>query len=112
MESIFAALGLGTLGSISAMAFLTMIIVEVMKNVVPKKFPTQILTLIVALIIAIIIPFLAPGIVISFATIAASVLNGFIIAFISMNGFDSLKKIWQRMSGNQDDGGDEDDSVQ
>ena len=111
MESIFAALGLGTLGSISAMAFLTMIIVEVMKNVIPKKFPTQILTLIIALIIAVIIPFLAPGVVISFATIAASVLNGFIIAFISMNGFDSLKKIWERMSGNKENGGDEDGSV-
>lgn len=103
MESIFAALGLGTLGSISAMAFLTMIIVEVMKNVVPKKFPTQILTLIIALIIAVIIPFLAPGVVISFATIAASVLNGFIIAFISMNGFDSLKKIWERVIGKEDE---------
>ena len=103
MESIFAALGLGTLGSISAMAFLTMIIVEVMKNVVPKKFPTQILTLIIALIIAVIIPFLAPGVVISFATIVASVLNGFIIAFISMNGFDSLKKIWERVIGNKED---------
>lgn len=103
MGSIFAALGLGTLGSISAMAFLTMIIVEVMKNVVPKKFPTQILTLIIALIIAVIIPFLAPGVVISFATIAASVLNGFIIAFISMNGFDSLKKIWERVIGKKED---------
>lgn len=106
MESIFAALGLGTLGSISAMAFLTMIIVEVMKNVVPKKFPTQILTLIIALIIAVIIPFLAPGVVISFATIAASVLNGFIIAFISMNGFDSLKKIWVRIAGKEDEEND------
>ena len=98
MENIFAALGLGTLGSISSMAFLTMIIVEVLKNIIPKKFPTQILVLIVALIIAIIVPFLAPGVVISFATIASSILNGFIIAFISMNGFDSLKKMWERIT--------------
>ena len=103
MENIFTVLGLGTLSSISAMAFLTMIVVEVMKNIVPKSFPTQILTLIIALIIAITIPFLAPGVVISFASIASGILNGFIIAFISMNGFDSLKKIWDRAFGKGDE---------
>ena len=101
--NIFTALGLGALSSLSIMAFLTILIVEVLKNVVPKKFPTQILTIIVAIIVAVIIPLLAPGAVVTFATIAAGILNGFIVAFISMNGFDSLKDIWERVKGKDEE---------
>ena len=100
--NIFTALGLGTLSALSVMAFLTMIVVEVLKQIVPKKFPTKALTVIVALLIAVIVPLLAPGAVVSFAFIATNVLNGFIVAFISMNGFDSLKDIWERVKGKDD----------
>lgn len=97
MENIFTILGLGTLEFISAMTFLTIIIVEVLKKIIPEKFPTRILTLIIAEIVAIVIPILNPNVDVSVISVITSVLNGFVIAFISMNGFDSLKKIWERL---------------
>ena len=112
-DGIFTVLGLGTLGELSIMAFLTMLIVETLKQVVPKKVPTALLTLIVALMIAIVIPLIAPGVTITVASVLTSILNGFVTAFISMNGFDSLKKLWDRMKGGENaleeesQGGDE-----
>lgn len=96
-ESIFTILGLGTLSELSIMAFLTMLIVETLKQAIPKKFPTSFLTLIVALIIAIVIPLLVPGVAITITSVLTSILNGFVVAFISMNGFDSLKTLWDRV---------------
>jgi Mg2+/Co2+ transporter CorB len=109
MENIFEVLGLGTLEFISAMTFLTIIMVEVLKKIIPDKFPTRILTLIVAEIVAIVIPILNPAIDISVISIITSILNGFVIAFISMNGFDSLKGIWQRLI--KADEGEDDENV-
>ena len=106
-DGIFTVLGLGTLGELSIMAFLTMLVVETLKQVVPKKVPTALLTLIVALIIAIVIPLIAPGVTVTIASVLTSILNGFVTAFISMNGFDSLKQLWTRMKGTGIDNVDE-----
>lgn len=111
MEPIFNILGLGTLEFISAMTFLTIIIVEVLKKMISKTFPTQILTLIVALLVAVIIPILAPDATISVTSVITSILNGFVIAFISMNGFDSMKSIWKRLVAGKEEGEDENGEV-
>ena len=106
-ENIFTTLGLGAFSQLSIMAFLTLIVVQVLKQVVPKNFPTQLLTIIVALIIAIVIPLVAPAATISVVGIITSIFNGFIVAFISMNGYDSLKSIWQRVVKTDEEGEDE-----
>lgn len=109
-EGILTVLGLGTLGQLSVMSFLTLLVVQTLKQIVPKKFPTQLLTVIVALLIAIILPMVIPGAVITVASVITSIFNGFVIAFISMNGFDSLKDIWDRVKSNKED--DEDGELQ
>lgn len=107
MEKVFEILGLGTLELISALTFLTIIIVEVLKKIIPKKFPTRILTLIVAEFVAVIVPILNPNVDISVISVISSLFNGFIIAFISMNGFDSMSNIWKRLIGQEDKGEDD-----
>lgn len=107
-EGILTVLGLGTLSQLSVMAFLTLIVVQTLKQVVPQKFPTQLLTIIVALIVAILLPMVIPGAVISVVSVIASIFNGLVVAFISMNGFDSLKDIWNRIKDDKGNGGDED----
>jgi hypothetical protein len=45
-----------------------------------------------------------PGAVITVASVIAGIFNGLVVAFISMNGFDSLKDIWNRIKiGKEDD---------
>ena len=75
---------------------LVTIIVEVLKQIVPKKFPTQILTLIISLILTI-------GTTVFYGSPTADnvfvgTLFGFIIAFISMKGFDELKEVFERFN--------------
>lgn len=105
-EGILTVLGLGTLSQLSLMAFLTLLVVQTLKQVVPKKFPTQLLTIIVALVIAILLPMVLPGAVITVASVIAGIFNGLIVAFISMNGFDSLKDIWNRIKNGKEDDND------
>lgn len=89
-----AGIGLGDLG---AMAALTSIIVQVLKKIIPSKFPTQALVIIVSLVISILCCIMFYGI--GLGAIGIGVLMGFVTAFVSMEGFDSLKNIWLRFNG-------------
>ncbi len=90
-------LGLGsgfTLTDLGFIAAITTVVVEVLKQCVSKKFPTQILTLIVSLLFSLGISIACYGIVLEAILIA--ILMGFISAYVSMKGFDSLKEIFNR----------------
>lgn len=99
LETLFG-LSIGiSLSDLGALTALTTIIVEVLKNVLPKKFPTKALTIIVALTLTLIFGIMSFGSAVS--SIVISALAGFIVAFISMNGFDSLKEIWNRFTADK-----------
>lgn len=93
-----AGIGLGDLG---AMAALTSIIVQVLKKIIPSKFPTQALVIIVALFVAIISCIMFYGVAVK--AIGIGVLSGFVVAFVAMEGFDSLKNIWGRFVLNEEE---------
>lgn len=94
METFMTLTGGNLLGAAGILAAMTSIVVQVLKNILPKNFPTKILTVIVALIITI-------GFVLAFGTVnIASILfaifGGFVVAFIAMFGFDNFKEIIER----------------
>lgn len=99
LETLFG-LSIGiSLSDLGALTALTTVVVEVLKNVLPKKFPTKALTIIVALTLTLIFGIMSFGSAVS--SIVISALAGFIVAFISMNGFDSLKEIWNRFTADK-----------
>ena len=85
-----------TLTDLGALAALTSIIVQVLKKIVPSKFPTQALVIIVALFITTLASVMYYGVILS--AFGIGILSGFVVAFIAMEGFDSLKNIWQRFT--------------
>lgn len=99
LETLFG-LSIGiSLSDLGALTALTTVIVEVLKNVLPKKLPTKALTVIIALTLTLIFGIMSFGSAVS--SIVISALAGFVVAFISMNGFDSLKEIWSRFTANK-----------
>ena len=92
-------LGLTTGASITdlgILAAITTIIVEVLKQFVPKTFPTKALTVIVSMVISFAASFICYGLIVK--TIIVGVIIGFLTAFVAMNGFDSMKSIWDRFN--------------
>lgn len=83
-----------SLSDLGGLAALTSIIVQVLKQIIPKKFPTQALTIIVAILISTFAVIMFSGLMIK--TVCIGILTGFVVAFIAMEGFDSLKNIWNR----------------
>ena len=94
------------LGGLGALATLVSVIVQMLKDVLPEKFPTKLLTLIVAVIVCILFVFIFYEA--SLKAFVLSVFMGFITAYTSMNGFDTLKDIWDRFqfTDKNDSGGD------
>lgn len=107
-------LGLGTgvtLTDLGALAALTTIIVQVLKNLLPKKIPTQAVAVVVALALSIctaLVYFASP-----LEAVGVGIVIGLVTAFASMNGFDALKNIWERFNPvSLKDGGNEDPLAQ
>ena len=98
LENFFGAENLSTLGVLAA---LTTIIVQFSKGLIPKKIPTKLVALVIGIALSL---FFGLGLELSFASAVKSILTGCIVAFISMNGFDSLNEIWKRFKFK---GGDE-----
>lgn len=84
----------GVLGGLGMLAAIVNIIVQVIKGFIPKKIPTQVVTIIVSLLVCIAFVFIFWEIGIK--TLIIGVFMTPIVAFTSMNGFDTLKKIWGR----------------
>lgn len=96
-------LGLATGASITdlgVLAAITTIIVQVLKQFIPKKFPTKALTIIVSMVLSFIASFICYGFVVK--TFLIGLIIGFLTAFVAMNGFDSLKSIWDRFNPSND----------
>lgn len=85
-----------TITDLGALAALTSIIVQVLKKIVPSKFPTQALVIIVALFITTLASVMFYGVMLK--AIGVGLISGFVVAFISMEGFDSLRNIWTRFT--------------
>lgn len=104
METMLGTSAGSVLGIAGTLAAINTIIVEVLKNVLPKKIPTKL----VAMISAIIVVF---GYIFIFGTITPQsiilgILGGFVVAFISMFGFDSLKDVFERFKVKEESGGE------
>ena len=96
LETLFGiSVGI-TLTDLGVLTAITTIVVQVLKSILPKKFPTKALTTIVALALTVTLVILGFGA--GIVNIVIGVLAGFVVAFISMNGFDSLKDIWTRFT--------------
>lgn len=94
LEFITGQTGMNSLGVLGILTFMVTIIVEVLKNIIPETFPTKLLTIIVSFITTIIFVIIFCGV--SIKLIVLGVFGSFIVAFISMNGFDSIKEIYNR----------------
>lgn len=81
---------------VGILAALVTIIVEVLKSIVPKEFPTQILATITSLIASVFMTISFCGL--SLTSVTIGMILGFIVAFVSMKGFDSLKEILTRFT--------------
>lgn len=106
--NIFSEIGTSSiLGLIGLCAAATSIVVQVLKNILPQTIPTKILVVITSFIVVL-------GYTIGFETITikniiSSIFGGFVISFVSMFGFDSLKDIIGRFTGGElKDGRDKD----
>lgn len=90
------------LGIAGMLAAITSIIVEVLKNILPKKFPTKALTIIVGVLMTVgyvvFTSILGKGLAVAtiIFLVVAGIFGGLVVSFISMSGFDSFKEIIER----------------
>lgn len=96
LEQILGMTAGATLADLGALAALTSIIVQVLKHIVPSKFPTKALAIIVAIFVTVLASILFYGLM--WKAVGIGVIAGFVTAFISMEGFDSLRSIWLRFN--------------
>lgn len=104
METMLDMSAGSVLGITGTLAAINTIIVEVLKNILPKKVPTKIVAMISAMVVVLGCIFLFG--VITPQSIILGIFGGFVVAFISMFGFDSLKDIFDRFKIKEDDGGE------
>lgn len=81
---------------VGILAALVTIIVEVLKSICPKEFPTQILATITSLLVSLFTAVSFWGLTLTSVTLGS--ILGFIVAFVSMKGFDSFKEILTRFT--------------
>ncbi len=96
LEQIFGIAGTETLGQLGALAATVGIVVEVLKQIIPKTFPTKLLAILVSLVVSIGFVLLAYGGDVKM--IIMGVLMGFVVSYVSMFGFDTLKDLYKRFS--------------
>ena len=86
----------GTLATINT------IIVEVLKNILPKSIPTKIVAVIRAIFVSIGYGFIFGSI--NLENFILGIFEGFLVAFISMFGFDTAKDIIKKLYKNNGGG--------
>ena len=94
LETVLGLSVSSIVGALGVIAAIVTIIVEVLKQIVPKKFPTKLLAILVSLIVCVLFVILFCEI--SFKTICLGIFMSFVASFVSMNGFDALKDIYDR----------------
>lgn len=105
LESIFGIDTDTTIADLGVLATITTLIVQVLKKKLPSKFPTKILTIIVGIIVSFIVSLLYCGTLLKAA--AMGVLMGIVVAYVAMNGFDSIKSIYDRFQNTSIEDDDE-----
>lgn len=90
------------LGTLGILAGLTTAIVEVIKQMLPKTVPTKIVTIIVAFLVTTVYVFMTATAIIPMTIVYASA-ESFIVAYLAMFGFDSLKDIFKRFQLDKED---------
>lgn len=108
LESILGVSTDTTISDLGALAALTTLIVQILKKKLPSSFPTKILTIIVAIVISFIASLLYCGTLLK--AIVMGILMGTVVAYVAMNGFDSVKSIWNRFQNNGTSTEDEDET--
>ena len=92
---------LGITGVLGALVFLTTLIVEVTKNIPGiKKIPTQIWTIVIAMVVCILavsVYYAVTGLALVWYVIPLAVVGAFIVAYISMFGWDTFMELWNRL---------------
>lgn len=92
MFEVFIGMSTGNvLGVIGILAAIVSIFTELFKNIIPKSFPTKALVMISSLIIT--LGFILIFCAISIKMIAFGIIGSFVVAFISMYGWDTFKEI-------------------
>ena len=92
MFEVFIGMSTGNvLGVIGILAAIVSIFTELFKNIIPKSFPTKVLVMITSLIIT--LGFILIFCAISIKMIAFGIIGSFVVAFISMYGWDTFKEI-------------------
>lgn len=99
LDKLFGIATGASLTDLGALAAITAIIVEVLKKILPQSFPTQALTIIVSIIVTLVASMICYGV--TFKIVGAGIIGGFVVAFVAMNGFDSLRNIWNRFTIDQ-----------
>ena len=79
------------LGTIGILAAIVSTITELFKNIIPQAFPTKALVMIISLIIT--LSFIIISCAISVKMIVLGIIGSFVVAFISMYGWDTFKEI-------------------
>jgi len=92
------------LALIGGLSFIVTVIIEVIKNVkFLEKVPTQLVTIIVSILICT-IGYIAyasySGMLITWYYIFAAFISSFVVSYVSMFGFDTLKELYDRFKTN------------
>lgn len=82
------------LGGLGALAAVVSIIVEMSKAFIPKKVPTALVTILVSMIVC--VAFVLLFFEVTVKALVLGFFMSFIVAYTSMNGFDTLTKLWKR----------------
>lgn len=92
MFEVFIGMSTGNvLGVIGILAAIVSIFTELFKNIIPKSFPTKALVMITSLIIT--LGFILIFCAINIKMIAFGIIGSFVVAFVSMYGWDTFKEI-------------------
>lgn len=88
------------IGILGALAFAVSLIVEVLKELPRiKKIPTKLFVIIISLIVTVVALFVysaMQGIVVLWYYVVLAVFAAFVVAYISMYGWDTLKELKDR----------------
>ena len=88
------------LGVLMVVAFVVNIIVQLTKGIVP--IPTKLWVIIVSAVVTMASVFIGASfdyLRIDAATILLSLIGSFVVAYVAMYGFDTLKELWTRFKG-------------
>lgn len=94
LETVFGLTANTALGVISILAALVSLITEVLKKIVPQSFPTKALAIIVSFVVT--LAFVLIFYPITIKSVILAVAGSFVVSFISMYGWETLRDLYER----------------